>query len=165
MAGQIQGAYFKAIIGSMTAASHRFPQQQQFVNSMRDEAWYDWEDYVRMTSELQTALGDKGMEALAQKSVMRSLPLFRARGIDSVEKVFGGYDALSRDAVRDLPAGESMRTVAFTTTSAELETESRLPSALLLGTFRGFLMGLGKLVTETKVTTRGTTRRFSLKWV
>lgn len=164
MAGQIKGAYFKALIGSMTAAS-RFPHHQQRVNTMRGDGWYDWDDYVRMTSELQASLGDKAMEAIAQKAVMRALPLLRERGIDSVEKVLTGFDALLRDLVRDLPNAESPRLVASTGTSMELEMESPLPSALLVGGLRGLLMALGKIVTESKVTTRGAVRRISLKWM
>ncbi|MBZ4416053.1 hypothetical protein [Myxococcus sp. RHSTA-1-4] len=165
MSGEIQGAWFKAILGSMTAASSRFPQHQQRINSMRDDTWYAWEDYVRMTGELQVALGDRAVEAIAQRSAMRTLPLARSLGFDSVEKVFGDFDALLRAMVRELPPSDSTRTVSFTPLAAELESHSRLPSALLLGTFRGFLMGFGKIVTEAKVTHRGGTRRFSLKWM
>lgn len=165
MSGEIQGAWFKAILGSMTAASSRFPQHQQHINSMRDDTWYAWEDYVRMAGELQAALGDRAVEAIAQRSAMRTLPLARAMGFDSVEKVFGNFDALLRGMVRDLPPTDSTRTVSFMPLAAELETQSRLPTALLLGTFRGLLMGFGKIVTDVKVTTRGGTRRFSLRWM
>ncbi|NMO14460.1 hypothetical protein HPC49_06410 [Pyxidicoccus fallax] len=165
MSGEIQGAWFKAILGSMTAASSRFPQQQQRINSMRDDTWYAWEDYVRMVGELQASLGDRAVEAIAQRSAMRTLPLARALGFDSVEKVFGDFDALLRGMVRALPPSDSTRTVSFMPLSVELESHSRLPSALLLGTFRGLLMGFGKIVTEVKVTQRGGTRRFSLKWM
>lgn len=165
MSGEIQGAWFKAILGSMTAASSRFPQHQQRINSMRDDTWYAWEDYVRMTGELQAALGDRAVEAIAQRSAMRTLPLARSLGFDSVEKVFGNFDALQHAMVRDLPAADSTRTVSFTPVAAELETQSRLPTSLLVGTFRGLLMGFGKIVTEAKVTTRGGNRRFSLRWM
>ncbi|QSQ22574.1 hypothetical protein JY651_46965 [Pyxidicoccus parkwayensis] len=165
MSGEIQGAWFKAILGSMTAASSRFPQHQQRINSMRDDTWYAWEDYVHMTGELQAALGDRAVEAIAQRSAMRTLPLARALGFDSVEKVFGNFDALLRGMVRNLPHADSTRTVSFMPLAAELETQSRLPTPLLLGTFRGLLMGFGKIVTEAKVSTRGGTRRFSLRWM
>jgi hypothetical protein len=165
MSGEIQGAWFKAILGSMTAASSRFPQHQQRINSMRDDTWYAWEDYVHMTGELHAALGDRAVEAISQRSAMRTLPLARALGFDSVEKVFGNFDALLRGMVRNLPHADSTRTVSFMPLSAELETQSRLPTAFLLGTCRGLLMGFGKIVTEAKVTTRGGTRRFSLRWM
>ncbi|MFP2911418.1 hypothetical protein ACLESD_41615 [Pyxidicoccus sp. 3LFB2] len=165
MSGEIQGAWFKAILGSMTAASSRFPAQQVRINSMRDDIWYAWEDYVRMTGEFQAALGDRAVEAIAQRSAMRMLPLARSLGFDSVEKVFGDFDALLRGMVKDLPPVDSTRTVAFMPLAAELETASRLPSSLLLGTFRGLLMGFGKIVTEAKVTTGDGLRRFSVRWM
>ncbi|WP_164017433.1 hypothetical protein [Pyxidicoccus trucidator] len=165
MSGEIQGAWFKAILGSMTAASSRFPEHQVRINSMRDDTWYAWEDYVRMAGELQAALGDRAVEAIAQRSAMRMLPLARSVGFDSVEKVFGDFDALVRGMVRGLPATDSTRTVSFMPLTAELETTTRLPNSLLLGTFRGLLMGFGKIVTEAKVTTRGGLRRFSLRWM
>ncbi len=165
MTGEIQGAWFKAILGSMTAASSRFPEHQVRINSMRDDTWYAWEDYVRMTGELQVALGDRAVEAIAQRSAMRTLPLARSLGFDSVEKVFGDFDSLLRGMVRELPPSDSTRTVAFMPLAAELETGSRLPSALLVGTFRGLLMGFGKLVTDAKVTSRGGLRRFSVRWM
>ena len=165
MSGEIQGAWFKAILGSMTAASSRFPQHQLRINSMREDTWYAWEDYVRMVGELQVSLGDRAVEAIAQRSAMRTLPLARALGFNSVEKVFGDFDALLRRMVKDLPPSDSTRTVSFMPLAAELESHSRLPSALLLGTFRGLLMGFGKIVTEAKVTTRGGARRFSLRWM
>lgn len=165
MSGEIQGAWFKAILGSMTAASSRFPVHQQNINSMRDDTWYAWEDYVRMMSELHAALGDRAVEAIAQRSAMRTLPLARARGFDSVEKVFGDFDALLRTLVKGLPVADTTRTIAFMPLAAELEGGTRLPAALLLGTFRGFLMGFGKIVTEAKVRERLGARRFSLKWM
>jgi hypothetical protein len=165
MSGEIQGAWFKAILGSMTAASSRFPEQQVRINSMREDTWYAWEDYVRMAGELQAALGDRAVEAIAQRSALRTLPLARALGFDSVEKVFGDFDALLRGMVRELPPTDSTRTVTFLPLAVELETGSRLPSALLLGTCRGLLMGFGKIVTEAKVTSRGGLRRFSLRWM
>jgi hypothetical protein len=132
---------------------------------MRDDTWYAWEDYVRMAGELQAALGDRAVEAIAQRSAMRTLPLARSMGFDSVEKVFGNFDALLRGMVRELPPSDSTHTVSFMPLAAELETQSRLPTSLLLGTFRGLLMGFGKIVTEVKVTTRGGMRRFSLRWM
>lgn len=164
MSGEIQGAWFKAILGSMTAASSRFPQHQVRIHGMRDDTWYAWEDYVRMAGEFQAALGDRAVEAIAQRSAMRTLPLARSLGFDSVERVFGDFDALLRGMVRNLPPADSTRTVSFMPLAVELETASRLPSALLLGTFRGLLMGFGKLVTEAQVTARGGPRRFSLQW-
>ncbi|NTX11469.1 hypothetical protein HUA74_08715 [Myxococcus sp. CA051A] len=165
MSGEIQGAWFKAILGAMTAASSRFPAHQRTINSMRDDTWYAWEDYVRMTGELHAALGDRAVEAIAQRSAMRTLPLARAKGFDSVEKVFSDFDLVLRALVKDLPATDSTRTVAFMPLAAELESGSRLPAPLLLGTFRGFLMGFGKIVTEAKMTPRHTVRRYSLKWM
>ncbi|AGC48566.1 hypothetical protein NVS55_35720 [Myxococcus stipitatus] len=165
MSGEIQGAWFKAIIGSMTAASSRFPAHQRTINSMQDETWYDWEEYLRMLGELHAALGDRAVEAIAQRSAMRTLPIARARGFDSVEKIFGDFDAVLRSLVRDLPVADSARTVAFMPLAAELESGSRLPAPLLLGTFRGFLMGFGKIVTEAKMTPRHGLRRYSLKWM
>ncbi len=165
MTGEIQGAWFKALLGSMTAASSRFPQHQQRVNGMRDDLWYAWEDYVVMTGELQAALGYRAVEAIAQRSAMRTLPLARVRGFDSVEKVFSDFDRFLRGVVRGLPVGDSVRTVYFSPHEAELETASRLPTALLLGTFRGLLMGFGRIVTEAQVTEAGGTRTFSLRWM
>ncbi|MCP3100693.1 endo-1,4-beta-xylanase [Myxococcus sp. K15C18031901] len=165
MPGEIQGAWFKAIIGSMTAASSRFPNHQRTINTMRDDQWYAWDDYVHMLEELHAALGDRAVEAIAQRSAMRTLPLARTMGFDSVEKVFGDFGALLRALVRGLPETEHARTVAFMPLAAEVESHSRLPASLLLGTFRGFLMGFGKIVTEAKVTSRHGVHRFSLKWM
>ncbi|MBZ4396341.1 hypothetical protein OWM54_26000 [Myxococcus sp. MISCRS1] len=165
MSGEIQGAWFKAILGSMTAAASRFPTHQRTINGMRDDTWYAWEDYVHIMRELHKSLGDRAVEAIAQRSGMRTLPLARARGFDSVEKVFGDFDSVLRSLVKGLPSTDSARTVAFMPLAAELESGSRLPAPLLLGTFRGFLMGFGKIVTEAKTTPRMGMQRYSLKWM
>ena len=167
MAGQLLGAYFKAVIGSMLGATTAllFPQQRKRIDAMRDDTWYDWDEYVKMAAELHAKLGDPTLIAIGQTSVLQTLPLNKAAGFDTLEKVFGNFDALTRDVVRDVPAAESIRTLSFTRDKVVLESDTRLPPALLTGVFRGFLLGFGKIVTTEQVDRRGATVRFTLGFV
>lgn len=167
MAGQLLGAYFKAVIGSMLGASTTllFPQQSKRINAMRDDAWYEWDEYVTMAGELHAKLGDLTLSAIGQSSVLQTLPLNKAAGFDTLEKLFGNFDALTRNVVRDVPAAESIRTIRFTRDQVVLESDTRLPPALLTGMFRGFLLGFGKVVTTEQVERQGATVRFTLGFV
>lgn len=167
MAGQLLGAYFKAVIGSMLGASTTllFPQQRKRIDSMRDDAWYEWDEYVAMAAEFHAKLGDLTLGAIGQSSALKTLPLSQAAGFDTLEKVFGNFDALTREVVRALPPAESIRTVLFTRDQVVLESDTRLPPALLTGVFRGFLLGFGKVVTTEQVERRGSTVRFTLGFV
>lgn len=167
MAGQILGAYFKAVLGAMlgATASVLFPQHRKRINEMSDQAWYPWDDYVQMANDLHARLGDVTISALGQQSVEQTLPLNKAAGFDSLDKVFRDFDALAKNVVKDVPPSESIRTVSFTKGLVVLESDTRLPPALLTGVFRGFLLGFGKVVTSESVERTGNTVRFTLKWV
>lgn len=164
MAGQLLGVYFKSVIGSMLGASTAqfFPQHRKRIGEMRDDVWYPWEEYVAMAQDLHAKLGDQTLTAIGHASVVKTLPLNKAAGFDSLEKVFRDFDALTRDVVRDVPPAEVLRTVVFTDNTVVLEGNTRLPPSMLIGVFRGFLFGFGKVVTHEQVEHRGTTVRFTL---
>ncbi|WP_147450991.1 hypothetical protein [Corallococcus llansteffanensis] len=167
MAGQLLGAYFKAVIGSMLGASTAllFPQQRKRIDAMRDDVWYEWDEYVKVVGEFHAKLGDQTLAAIGQTSALQTLPLSKAAGFDSLEKIFGNFEALTRDVVRDVPAAELIRTISFTRDRVVLECDTRVPPALLTGVFRGFLLGFGKIVTTEQVERRGATVRFTLGYV
>ena len=52
---------------------------------------------------------------------------------------------MSKDVVRDAPAGDSVRTVTFTKDTVVMESETRLPPPLMVGYFRGLMFGFGKI--------------------
>jgi hypothetical protein len=166
MAGQILGIYFKSIIGSMLASTAEalFPQVRKRIAEMKDDAWYPWDEYVRMANELHGRLSDSSLKTVGQASIVKTIALQKAAGYDSLEKVFSDFDAISRDVVREVPPEESIRTVSFTQDSAVLEVDTRLPAPLLLGFFRGFLTSFGRVLLSEEVTRHGTTTRFTLKW-
>jgi hypothetical protein len=166
MAGQLLGVYFKSIIGSMleSTTASLFPEHRQRIAEMQDEQWYEYDEYVRMAQDLHARLSDSSLRTLAQATLMKVMPRFKAAGFDSLERVFGDFDALSRGAVRGLPPEESVRTVSFTQDSAVLEGNTRLPIPLLSGFFQGFLLAFGRVLLTAEVTRNGPTTRFTLKW-
>ncbi len=167
MAGQILGAYFKAVIGSMlnATATLLFPKHRKRLDELKDDAWYPIEEYNQMMADLHAKLGDSTMSALGQASIQKTFHLTKANGFDTLEKAFGNFNALSAGVVRDMPHHELVHTVSFTKDSAVLECGARLPPSLMLGYFRGMLFGFGKLVTSESAERRGNTVRFTLKWV
>jgi hypothetical protein len=166
MAGQILGVYFKSILGSMLASTSAelFPEHTRRVAEMRDEQWYEWDEYVRVMLDLHARLSDSSLRVLAQASMVKTLPLLKTAGFDTLERVFSDFDGPSRDVVRGVPAEESIRTVSFTEDSAVLESNTRLPIPLLSGFFRGILLGFGRVLLSEEVKKHGPTLRFTLKW-
>ncbi|MDY7232212.1 hypothetical protein [Hyalangium rubrum] len=166
MAGQILGVYFKSIIGTMLASTTEllFPEHRRRIAEMQDDLWYPWEDYVQMTNDLHARLSDASLQAIGQATTVKTLPLNKAAGFDSVERVFRRFEALSADVIRGVPPEESLHTVSFTEDSAVLEGQTRLPIPLLLGFFRGILIGFGRVLLSEEVTQDGSTTRITLKW-
>ena len=144
-AGLILGAYFKAVMGSLLGASAAllFPQHRKRIAEMQDDAWYSMDEYAQMANDLHAKLGDVTMAAIAQASVQKTFKYTHAAGFDTLEKVFGNFDALSRDVVRDRPANESFVTVSLTKSSVVMECGKRGPPAMFLGVFRGKLLEFG----------------------
>ncbi len=166
MAGQILGVYFKSIIGSMLAstAASLFPEHRKRIAQMRDEVWYPWEEYVRMMQDLHARLPDSALRSVGQASTVKTMPLQKAAGFDSLERVFSNFGALSSDVVRGVPPEQIIRTVSFTDDSAVLEVDTLLPIPLLSGFFQGLLMAFGRVLISEEVTKHGATTRFTLKW-
>jgi hypothetical protein len=166
MAGQILGVFFKSIIGTMLTSTTAmlFPEHRKRIAEMRDEQWYEWDEYVQVMRDLHARLSDSSLRTVAQASIVKTLPLHKAAGFDSLERVFSDFDALSKSVVRDLPPEESIRTVSFTPDSAVLEVDTRLPIPLLSGFFQGILLSFGRVLLSEKVTKHGPTTRFTLKW-
>ncbi|NMO16914.1 hypothetical protein HPC49_19615 [Pyxidicoccus fallax] len=167
MAGQILGIHFKATIGSMlgTTTTLLFPQHRKRIDEMRDDVWYEWDEYVRMAGDFHAKLGDGTISAIGQSLGLNTVSLLTSAGFETLEKLFGDCNAMSRHTVRGLPDAESIRTVRLSRDSVVLESDTRLPPPLLAGLFRGFLLSFGKVVTSEKVERKGNTVRFSLDFV
>jgi hypothetical protein len=131
---------------------------------MRDDQHYPWEEYVRMMHDLHARLSDSSLRAVAQASIVKLLPLHRAAGFNTLERIFGDFEAFSHDVVSGLPCAESIRTVSFSPDSVVLEVDTRLPIPLLSGFFQGFLSGFGRVLLSEQVTRHESTTRFTLKW-
>ena len=167
MAGQILGAYCKAVMSSMldATAALLFPQHRKRIAEMKDDAWYPMEEYVGMVQDLHAKLGDATMTALGQASILKTFHLTKAHGFDTLEKVFSDFNALSIRVVRDQDPNTAVRTVSLTKDTVVLESGTRVPPSLMLGYFRGLLFGFGKLVISETAERNGDTVRFTLKWV
>ncbi len=166
MAGQILGIYFKSIIGSMLASTTAslFPEHRERISQMRDDLYYPWEEYVRMLNDMHARLSDSSLRAVAQASITKLMPLHRAAGFNTLERIFGDFDAFSHDVVSGLPSTEAIRTVAFAPDSVVLEVDTCLPVPVLSGFFQGLLSGFGRVLLSEQVTKHGPTTRFTLKW-
>lgn len=166
MAGQILGIYFKSIIGSMLASTTAalFPEHRERIAQMRDDQLYPWAEYVRMMNDLHARLSDSSLRAVAQASILKLMPLHRAAGFDSLERVFGDFEAFSHDVISGLPPTEAIRTVSFTRNTVVLEVDTCLPVPVLSGFFVGFLTSFGRVLLSEQVSREGPTTRFTLKW-
>jgi hypothetical protein len=166
MAGQILGIYFKSIIGSMLAstAASLFPEHRERIAQMQDDQPYAWDEYVRMMQDLHARLSDSSLRAVAQASIMKLMPLHRAAGFSTLERVFGDFGTFSHDVVSGLPPTEAIRTVSFTPQTVVLEVETCLPTPVLSGFFQGLLTSFGRVLLSEEVTRHGPTTRFTLKW-
>ncbi|MCY1017071.1 hypothetical protein [Pyxidicoccus sp. MSG2] len=167
MAGQILGAYCRAVMSSMldATATLLFPQHRKRIAEMKDDAWYPMEDYVRMIQDLHAKLGDTTMTALGQAAVQKTFHLTKAQGFDTLEKVFKDFNALSSAVVRNATPDEAVRTVSLTKDTVVMESESKVPPSLMVGYFRGLFFAFGKLVTSETVERKGDTVRYTLKWL
>ncbi|MCP3135922.1 hypothetical protein [Pyxidicoccus xibeiensis] len=167
MAGEILGAYVKAVMSSMlsSTATLLFPQHRKRIDEMQNDVWYPLDEYVQMVNDLHAKLGDATMTALGQASITKTFQLTKAAGLDTLDKVFKDFSVTSKDVVRNGPPGDVVHTVSFTKDTVVLESETRLPPSLLIGYFRGLMFGFGKVVTNESVERKGSHVRFTLKYL
>jgi len=166
MAGQILGIYFKSIIGSMLASTTAslFPEHRERIARMQDDQLYPWAEYVRMMHDLHARLSAPSLRAVAQASIVKLMPLHRAAGFSTLERVFGDFGTFSHDVVSGLPTAEAIRTVSFDPHTVVLEVDTCLPVPVLSGFFQGLLSSFGRVLLSEEVTQHGPTTRFTLKW-
>ncbi len=147
---QIQGIFFKNVIGGMLNSTELFPEYKAKVDAMDEEEWYDWDEFCAMTREIGAKLVPILMQKLGRSVVSGAKELFASQGLDSAEKILNNLNTLFMGSVRGAPNWQRFDTESYEEGKAVCITTVPQPISLVEGYLQGYIGMYGHLVTSLK---------------
>lgn len=168
MSGKLIGFYFKQVIGGLLTAEVLFPKYKEKVDAMRDDEWYEWDEYIEMVNELANKLQPVVVQNVGKQIVMQAKDLFVQQGFDSPDAILKDWNALFQANVKDAPARDAPRTTFYEPRQVVIEAGTAQPMPLIEGYLRGVVEMFGHYVasfrSEQIDSDQGPLFRFEMKW-
>jgi len=164
---ELQGIFFKNVIGGMLFATSIFPEFKKRVEEMDDEAWYDWDEFCYMARRIGERLSPKVMRTLGRKVVHGAKDHFAAQGLDSTENILKQLDTLFMANIRGAPDWQRFKTESFEEAQAVCVSTVPQPIALIEGYLQGYVTMYGHVVTSLRteqIEKIPTTHRITITW-
>lgn len=139
MPGKLSGFYFKQVVNALLNPNMTLRKYAKHIENMRDDGWYDWDEYVEIVNEIAQKLSPKVLENVGRDVVTRAKPLFVQQGFDTPDKILENYYALFSTNIKGAPAQDEVRTVQYEAGHAIIEAGLVQPAALVKGYLRGIV--------------------------
>ena len=165
---ELQGLFYKNIIGGMLSATLVFPEYKKLVDGMKDEEWYDWDKFCTMTREVGEKVTPQVMVTLGKKVASGAKELFASQGLDSTEKILKNLNTLFLGAVRNAPKWQRFDTESYENGKAVCITTVPQPISLIEGYLRGYVSMYGSYVKNVVIEEvkgqKYTTYKLTITW-
>ena len=130
---------------------------------MKDDEWYEWDDYCDMLQAIVKKLGPEVTKSIGKKIVMQSKEVFVSQGFDSPDTILKDYNALFAANVRGAPASDPPRTKSFSPGHVVIEAGKVQPKEVIQGYLDGIVKMYGNRVTSLTAEDAGNVWRYELK--
>lgn len=164
---ELQGIFFKNVIGGMLFATSIFPEFKSRVEEMDDEAWYDWDEFCSMARRIGDRLSPKVMRTLGRKVVLGAKDHFAVQGLDSTGNILRQLDTLFRTNIRGAPDWQRFKTESFEVGRAVCVSTVPQPIALIEGYLQGYVTMYGHAVISLhteQIEKAPPTHRITISW-
>ncbi|MFW2387648.1 MAG: hypothetical protein ACN4G0_04895 [Polyangiales bacterium] len=164
---ELQGIFFKNVIGGMLFATSLFPEFSRRVQEMNDESWYDWDEFCYMSNRIGERLSPKVLHTLGRKVVHGAKDHFAAQGLNSTENILRQLDTLFMANIRNAPDWQHFRTESYAPGCAVCVSTVPQPLHLIEGYLAGYVTMYGHKVTSLsseRIERRPVTNRISITW-
>ncbi len=140
MPGEIGGFFFKYLIGSLLdeTVEYIFPEEKKKIKEMKDDEWYDWDEFQSIAGKIGNELGVLTMKAVGKRIISQSKDLFFEQGFDSISKLLESYPQMFNMNIRDVPEAQQVKLVSFEPNRVVYNYPKGQPQALIEGYFSGF---------------------------
>ncbi|GAK59273.1 hypothetical protein U27_06250 [Candidatus Vecturithrix granuli] len=139
MAGKLSGFYFKQVVNALMNPNITLRKYAKHIENMRDDGWYDWDEYIEIVNEIAQKLSPRVLENIGRDLVTQSKPLFVQQGFDTPDKILEDYYALFSANIKGAPAKDEVHTVSYEAGHAIIEAGLAQPTALVKGYLRGIV--------------------------
>lgn len=164
---ELQGIFFKNVIGGMLFATSLFPEFSRRVQEMNDESWYDWDEFCDMSRRIGERLSPKVLHTLGRKVVHGAKDHFAAQGLNSTENILRQLDTLFMANIRNAPDWQHFRTESYEPGRAVCVSTVPQPVPLIEGYLAGYATMYGHKVTSLsteRIEDRPVTHRITITW-
>jgi hypothetical protein len=168
MPGKLTGFYFKQVVGELLTPQVLIPEYKRKIDAMRDNEWYDWDEYVNIVNVLAYSLDPAVVCDLGKGIVTQAKELFISQGFDSPDVVLKDWYALFMANVKGAPERDGPHTTFYEPGHVVVEANTAQPQPLIEGYLRGVVDMFGcqvlRFKSEKMDSEQGPQLRFEIWW-